>query len=103
MTTGYLPEARWEAEEWLLGFARALRAAGLPVTADRERTFLLALSEVEGKCFAILFVTIVEDDLGAVTARRRDLRCRRVFRHGNEHAHAGFTTRNRHRLRVIAR
>ena len=37
---------RWAADEWLLGFARALRAAGLPVTADRERTFLVALREV---------------------------------------------------------
>ena len=46
MTTVELPQARWAAEEWLLGFARALRAAGLPVTADRERTFLLALTEV---------------------------------------------------------
>lgn len=46
MTTAELPQARWAAEEWLLGFARALRAAGLPVTADRERTWLLALCEV---------------------------------------------------------
>lgn len=30
----------------LLGFARALRAAGLPVTADRERTFVRAVAEV---------------------------------------------------------
>ncbi len=30
------------ADALLLGFARALRAAGLPVTADRERTFLVA-------------------------------------------------------------
>lgn len=30
----------WSAEEFLLGFARALRAAGLPVTLDRELTFL---------------------------------------------------------------
>jgi uncharacterized protein with von Willebrand factor type A (vWA) domain len=33
-------------DEWLIGFARALRAAGLHVTADRERTFLAALTEV---------------------------------------------------------
>lgn len=32
--------------EWLLGFARALRGAGLAVTADRERTFLAAVAEV---------------------------------------------------------
>ena len=44
--TADLPQVRWAAEEWLLGFARALRAAGLPVTADRERTFLLAVTEV---------------------------------------------------------
>ncbi len=30
----------------LLGFARALRAAGLPVTADRSQTFLRAVSRV---------------------------------------------------------
>jgi uncharacterized protein with von Willebrand factor type A (vWA) domain len=30
----------------LLGFARALRAAGLPVTADREAGFLEAVSVV---------------------------------------------------------
>lgn len=34
------------AEEILLGFARALRAAGVAVTADRERTYLLAASTV---------------------------------------------------------
>jgi uncharacterized protein with von Willebrand factor type A (vWA) domain len=33
-------------DEWLLGFARALRAAGLGVTADRERTFLVAAATV---------------------------------------------------------
>ncbi|MGB3184459.1 MAG: VWA domain-containing protein [Ornithinimicrobium sp.] len=30
----------WTAEEVLLGFARSLRAAGVPVTPDREMTFL---------------------------------------------------------------
>jgi uncharacterized protein with von Willebrand factor type A (vWA) domain len=39
------PTPRWAAEAWLLGFARALRGAGLLVTADRERTFLLAVTE----------------------------------------------------------
>lgn len=33
-------------DELLLGFARALRAAGVPVTADRERTFLEAVATV---------------------------------------------------------
>lgn len=33
-------------EEILLGFARALRAAGLPVTADREQTFLRSVASV---------------------------------------------------------
>src|SRR5512134_4034 len=33
-------------DELLLGFARALRAAGLHVTADRERTYLEAVAEV---------------------------------------------------------
>lgn len=37
---------RHEAIELLLGFARALRAAGLPVSADRERAFLAAVAEV---------------------------------------------------------
>ncbi len=34
------------ADEVLLGFARACRAAGLPVTADRERTYLTACAAV---------------------------------------------------------
>ncbi len=34
------------ADELLLGFARALRAAGVAVTADRERGFLAAVAEV---------------------------------------------------------
>ena len=33
-------------EEILLGFARALRAAGVPVTADREQAYLTAVAEV---------------------------------------------------------
>lgn len=36
----------WEAGQTLGGFARACRAAGLPVTADRERSFLRACAEV---------------------------------------------------------
>ncbi|MGC1207521.1 MAG: VWA domain-containing protein [Ornithinimicrobium sp.] len=36
----------WSAEEFLLGFARALRAAGLPVTPDRELTFLRSVALV---------------------------------------------------------
>ncbi len=40
------PALRHEAIELLLGFARALRAAGLPVSADRERAFLAAVAEV---------------------------------------------------------
>ena len=39
------PTAR-PAEEILLGFARALRAAGVAVTADRERTYLEAVVAV---------------------------------------------------------
>ena len=35
-----------EPDELLLGFARALRAAGLAVTADRERTFLIAAATI---------------------------------------------------------
>jgi uncharacterized protein with von Willebrand factor type A (vWA) domain len=42
MTAG---EAR-PPEELLLGFARALRAAGVAVTADRERTYLEAVAAV---------------------------------------------------------
>lgn len=36
----------WTGDETLLGFARALRAAGMPVTADRERTFLTACAAI---------------------------------------------------------
>ena len=36
----------WSAGQTLGGFARACRAAGLPVTADRERTFLQACAAV---------------------------------------------------------
>lgn len=36
----------WGAGQTLCGFARACRAAGLPVTADRERTFLQACAAV---------------------------------------------------------
>lgn len=36
----------WTATETLLGLARALRGAGLPVTADRERAFLAAAALV---------------------------------------------------------
>ena len=41
MTTPTTP-----ADALLLGFARALRAAGLPVTADRESGFLEAVAVV---------------------------------------------------------
>jgi len=37
---------RHEADELLLGFARALRAAGVPVTQDRTRSYLEATSLV---------------------------------------------------------
>jgi uncharacterized protein with von Willebrand factor type A (vWA) domain len=37
---------RHQPDELLLGFARALRAAGLPVTADRTQTFLRATAAV---------------------------------------------------------
>ncbi|GAA1183351.1 VWA domain-containing protein [Ornithinimicrobium humiphilum] len=41
------PQAEgWEIGQSLGGFARACRAAGLPVTADRERTFLSACAAV---------------------------------------------------------
>ncbi|WP_134773418.1 vWA domain-containing protein [Ornithinimicrobium flavum] len=36
------PVDGWDVGQTLAGFARACRAAGLPVTADRERTFLSA-------------------------------------------------------------
>ncbi|HSP61174.1 MAG TPA: hypothetical protein VLO09_08940, partial [Ornithinimicrobium sp.] len=38
--------AGWDMGQVLLGFARACRSAGLPVTADRERTFLQACAAV---------------------------------------------------------
>ena len=37
---------RHEADELLLGFARALRAAGVPVTSDRAQTYLRAVALV---------------------------------------------------------
>jgi uncharacterized protein with von Willebrand factor type A (vWA) domain len=40
------PEAGTPPDVLLLGFARALRAAGLPVTADRSQTFLDAVSRL---------------------------------------------------------
>lgn len=36
----------WTPQETFLGFARALRAAGLPISPDRERLFLVAVAEV---------------------------------------------------------
>lgn len=39
-------EVRHASDELLLGFARALRAAGLPVTSDRAQTFLRAVALV---------------------------------------------------------
>ena len=51
MTSGITPLGTRPAgepapDELLLGFARALRAAGVRVTADRERTFLVAVATV---------------------------------------------------------
>ncbi|MBW8729501.1 MAG: VWA domain-containing protein [Terrabacter sp.] len=40
------PPAEPDVDELLLGFARALRAAGVNVTADRERIFLIAAATV---------------------------------------------------------
>lgn len=40
------PAPGWGPGETLVGFARACREAGLPVTADRERSFLQACAEV---------------------------------------------------------
>lgn len=40
------PGDGWDAGQLLGGFARACRAAGLPVSADRERTFLQACAEL---------------------------------------------------------
>jgi uncharacterized protein with von Willebrand factor type A (vWA) domain len=41
-----IPAGARPAEEWLLGFARAVRAAGVAVTADRERVFVEAVATV---------------------------------------------------------
>ncbi len=46
MTVELQPPPEPDVDELLLGFARALRAAGLHVTADRERTFLIAAATV---------------------------------------------------------
>lgn len=42
--TGVLPGPGPQADELLLGFARALRAAGVNVTQDRARTYLAAVA-----------------------------------------------------------
>lgn len=41
-----MTDTGWDMGQVLLGFARACRGAGLPVTADRERTFLEACAAV---------------------------------------------------------
>ncbi len=43
---GLVPPTRHEPDELLLGFARALRAAGIPVTQDRTRAYLEATALV---------------------------------------------------------
>lgn len=45
-TAGQTADAAGSADLVLLGLARALRRAGLPVTADRERTFLTAAARI---------------------------------------------------------
>ncbi|HHU09120.1 MAG TPA: hypothetical protein GXZ60_03775, partial [Intrasporangiaceae bacterium] len=40
------PPVRHPPEEILLGFCRALRAAGLPITADREHGYLSAVAAI---------------------------------------------------------
>ena len=45
-TSSPAPRAGSRPEAVLLGFARALRAAGVNVTADRERTYLQAAAQV---------------------------------------------------------
>ena len=62
---------------------------------------LLALSEIQGKRLAILFVTIVENDLGAVTTRRGNFRCRCIFRHRHQNSDTRFASSQGHSLRVI--
>src|SRR6185369_17847260 len=62
-----------------------------------------ALREIERKLMSIFLVTIVKNDLGAVSARRRDFHFRRVFKHRHEHAHARFAPGERNRLRVVPR
>ena len=54
-------------EEVLLGFARALRAAGVNVTADRERTYLEAVAAV---VVAKPGATVTEDELLAHARER---------------------------------
>lgn len=46
MTTPTSTGARHEPDELLLGFSRALRAAGVPVTMDRAQSFLAATAVV---------------------------------------------------------
>jgi uncharacterized protein len=46
MSTPVVTGARHEPDELLLGFGRALRAAGVPVTMDRAQSFLAAVAVV---------------------------------------------------------
>src|SRR6185503_16555957 len=82
--------------------ASSLSRKNQVVIVRRDHHQPLAFGEIERKRFAILFLTIVKDDLRAVTTRRRNLRRRRIFRHRYQNAHARFTTRESHSLRVIA-
>ena len=52
---------------------------------------------------AVVLVTVVGRDLGAVAARRLDLRRRRIGRHENRRPRAEQTCRERDGLRVVAR
>src|SRR5262249_58243558 len=62
-----------------------------------------ALDQLARPRLAILALPIVEDDLGAVPARRGQLERWRIGRHQDDRADARRARRQRHALGVIAR
>ena len=58
--------------------------------------------ERAAECFAILGIAVVEHDIAAVAARRRDLHRRRVFRHDDRRRDVSEPAGERDRLRMVA-
>src|SRR5205085_10322620 len=63
----------------------------------------LARAEAARAGFAVSLRSIKKNYLGAIAARRLDLRAWRILRHHADGAQGRFTRRQRNRLRMIAR